>query len=53
MVAVEKNCELTLKHESHDLAAIGTTHIACACGTPDDCLVNQTTLKKNGDASES
>ncbi|XP_060528091.1 uncharacterized protein LOC132703064 [Cylas formicarius] len=49
---VEKDCELTIKHESHDLAAVGTTHIACACGRPDDCTVNRTTIRKNGDLPE-
>ena len=49
---VEKNVELTIKHESHDLAAIGTTHIACACGNVDECTVNRTTVKKNGDTTE-
>ncbi|KAH1009288.1 hypothetical protein HUJ04_001663 [Dendroctonus ponderosae] len=52
IASVEKNCELTIKHESHDLASVGTTHIACACGRPDECAVNKTTIKKNGDASE-
>lgn len=50
--AVEKNCELTIKHESHDLAAVGTTQIACACGRPDECTVNKTTIKKNGESTE-
>lgn len=49
---VERNCELKIKHESHDLAAIGTTQIACACGNPDECTVNKTTIKKNGDTTE-
>lgn len=49
ITSVEKNCELTIKHESHDLAAIGTTQIACACGRPDECTVNKTTIKKNGE----
>jgi histone-lysine N-methyltransferase MLL5 len=49
---VEKNVELTIKHESHDLAAIGTTHIACACGNIDECTVNRTTIKKNGDSTD-
>ncbi|RZC35224.1 SET domain containing protein, partial [Asbolus verrucosus] len=49
---VEKNVELTIKHESHDLAAIGTTHIACACGNIEECTVNRTTVKKNGDTTE-
>ncbi|XP_064211285.1 uncharacterized protein upSET isoform X2 [Tribolium castaneum] len=49
---VDKNVELTIKHESHDLAAIGTTHIACACGNPDECTVNRTSIKKNGESTE-
>lgn len=53
---VERNVELTIKHESHDLAAVGTTHIACACGSPDECLMNKTTgsvtMKKNGEKSD-
>lgn len=49
---VDKNCELTIKHESHDLAAIGTTQIACACGNPEECTVNKSTIKKNGEAVE-
>ncbi|KAL1494317.1 hypothetical protein ABEB36_009932 [Hypothenemus hampei] len=53
IATVEKNCELTIKHESHDLAAIGTTHIACACGRPEECSVNKTTIKNNGEVSES
>lgn len=52
IASVDKNCELTIKHESHDLASVGTTQIACACGRPDECAVNKTTIKKNGDASE-
>lgn len=53
VVEVEKNVELTIKHESHDLAAAGTTHIACACGKPDDCGVNKgTSIKRNGEATE-
>lgn len=46
---VERNSELTIKHESHDLAVVGTTQIPCACGSPDDCTVNKTTVKKNGE----
>ncbi|CAG9857408.1 unnamed protein product [Phyllotreta striolata] len=49
---VERNGELTIKHESHDLAAIGTTSIACACGNLDECSVNKSSIKKNGDALE-
>ncbi|KAG5888096.1 hypothetical protein JTB14_021896 [Gonioctena quinquepunctata] len=53
MAVVDKNCELTIKHESHDLAAVGTTRIACACGKPEECTVNKSsTIKKNGDATE-
>ncbi|CAG9822140.1 unnamed protein product [Phaedon cochleariae] len=52
LTGVEKNGELTIKHETHDLAAIGTTSIACACGHPDECFVNKSTVKKNGDSSE-
>lgn len=51
---VEKNIELTIKHESHDLAAAGTTHIACACGNSDDCGVNSKggVAKRNGESKE-
>ncbi|XP_066157225.1 microtubule-associated protein 1B isoform X1 [Euwallacea fornicatus] len=49
---VEKNCELTIRHESHDLAAVGTTQIACACGRPDECAVNKIPVKKNGEVAE-
>ncbi|XP_072385367.1 uncharacterized protein upSET isoform X3 [Diabrotica undecimpunctata] len=49
---VDKNFELTIKHESHDLAAIGTTSIACACGNSEECGVNRTSVKKNGDVME-
>lgn len=52
---VERNVELTIKHESHDLAAVGTTHIACACGSTDDCLMNKTgasSVKRNGEKAE-
>ncbi|KAF2902327.1 hypothetical protein ILUMI_03865, partial [Ignelater luminosus] len=52
VVTVEKNLELTIKHESHDLAAVGTTHIACACGKPDECTVNKGPLKKNGESAD-
>lgn len=50
--SIEKNTELTIKHESHDLAAIGTTQIACACGNLEECNVNKSSLKKNGDVTE-
>lgn len=51
---VERNGELTIRHESHDLAAVGTTNIACACGasSPEECLVNKTggaVMKRNGE----
>ncbi|XP_050310082.1 inactive histone-lysine N-methyltransferase 2E-like isoform X2 [Anthonomus grandis grandis] len=49
---VDKNCELTIKHESHDLAAVGTTQIACACGKQEECSVNKTSIKKNGETQE-
>lgn len=49
---VDKNVELTIKHESHDLAAIGTTHIACACGNMEECTVNKSSVKKNGEVPE-
>lgn len=52
VVTVEKNLELTIKHESHDLAAVGTTHIACACGKSDECTVNKGPLKKNGESAD-
>lgn len=46
---VEKNQELTIRHETHDLAAVGTTNIACACGNSQQCGLfhNQ---RKNGGA---
>lgn len=50
--SVDKNCELTIKHESHDLAAIGTTSIACACGNHNECTVNKSSIKKNGETLE-
>nr|CAI5865072.1 unnamed protein product [Callosobruchus analis] len=49
---VEKNSELTIKHESHDLAAIGTAQIPCACGKAEECAVNKVTVKKNGETPE-
>nr|CAH7745442.1 unnamed protein product [Callosobruchus chinensis] len=49
---VDKNSELTIKHESHDLAAIGTAQIPCACGNAGECAVNKTTVKKNGETPE-
>ncbi|KAJ8938710.1 hypothetical protein NQ318_007998 [Aromia moschata] len=52
ITTVEKNCELTIKHESHDLAAIGTTQIACACGNSEACIINKSSIKKNGEAPE-
>ncbi|XP_074029645.1 SET domain-containing protein upSET isoform X3 [Leptinotarsa decemlineata] len=59
IAVVDRNCELTIKHESHDLAAIGTTRIACACGNQEECSVNKSTtttvntaVKKNGEAPE-
>ncbi|XP_018575451.1 uncharacterized protein LOC108914194 isoform X2 [Anoplophora glabripennis] len=52
ITTVERNCELTIKHESHDLAAIGTTQIACACGNAEQCAVNKSTIKKNNETSE-
>ncbi|XP_057663470.1 uncharacterized protein LOC130898292 isoform X1 [Diorhabda carinulata] len=51
-MSVDKNCELTIKHESHDLAAVGTTSIACACGNPLECSVNNSSVKKNGETQE-
>ncbi|XP_044755691.1 uncharacterized protein LOC123314454 isoform X2 [Coccinella septempunctata] len=47
---IEKCAEITIKHESHDLAAIGTTQISCYCGNPAECKVNKTTVKRNGEA---
>ncbi|KAL3268938.1 hypothetical protein HHI36_008025 [Cryptolaemus montrouzieri] len=50
--AVDRNVELTIKHESHDLAAVGTTQIACYCGNMSECKINKTsTVKKNGDST--
>ncbi|XP_030761841.1 uncharacterized protein LOC115886711 isoform X2 [Sitophilus oryzae] len=49
VTTVDKNSELTIRHESHDLAAVGTTQIACACGRPDQCAVNKTSIKRNGE----
>lgn len=43
---VEKNQELTIRHETHDLAAAGTTNISCACGNAQNCGL----LRKNGSA---
>lgn len=43
---VEKNHELTIRHETHDLAAAGTTNISCACGNAQTCGL----LRKNGSA---
>lgn len=45
--SVDKNLELTIKHESHDLAVAGSTEVACACGNADRCTVNK--VKKNGE----
>lgn len=50
MAMVEKNVELTIKHESHDMAVVGAAEIACACGDPEQCAVNK--IKKNGDLAE-
>ncbi|KAK9877038.1 hypothetical protein WA026_016065 [Henosepilachna vigintioctopunctata] len=50
ITSIDKNAELTIKHESHDLAVVGTTHIACYCGKLDECNLNKT-VKKNGDSS--
>lgn len=47
VVTVEKNLELTIRHETHDLAVVGTTDIPCACGSPEFCTLNK--IKKNGD----
>ncbi|KAI4460800.1 upset isoform a [Holotrichia oblita] len=48
--SVDKNTELTIKHESHDLAAAGTAEIPCACGNVDSCNLKS---RKNGDVFES
>ena len=46
--SVDKNVELTIKHESHDLAAAtAPAEVACACGNPDLCQLNK--IRKNGD----
>lgn len=47
---IERWSEITMKHESHDLAAIGTTQISCFCGNPAECKVNKSSLKRNGDS---
>lgn len=47
---VEKNIELTIKHESHDLAVAGSTEISCACGNFELCLFNKN-IKKNGESN--
>lgn len=61
IASVQLGQELTIKHESHDLAAAGTTHIACYCGLPqDECKINNrsanntsapTLVKRNGESS--
>ncbi|XP_022918651.1 myb-like protein X isoform X2 [Onthophagus taurus] len=47
--AVEKDVELTIKHESHDLvAAVNTTaEVSCACGNPETCALKSQS-RKNG-----
>lgn len=50
MTVVDKNMELTIKHESHDLAVVGTTEVPCACGNTELCTVNK--IKKNGDMTD-
>ncbi|KAK4876057.1 hypothetical protein RN001_012479 [Aquatica leii] len=49
IINVEKNSELTIKHESHDLAIVGTTHVSCACGNPSECCINKGSVKNNGE----
>ncbi|KRT80385.1 PHD finger motif containing protein, partial [Oryctes borbonicus] len=44
--SIDKNTELTIKHESHDLAAVGTAEVPCACGNTDTCNLKS---RKNGD----
>lgn len=50
ITVVDKNVELTLKHESHDLAVVGTAEVPCACGNLELCTVNK--IKKNGDVTD-
>uniref|UniRef100_A0A1Y1NA62 SET domain-containing protein n=1 Tax=Photinus pyralis TaxID=7054 RepID=A0A1Y1NA62_PHOPY len=52
VTAVEKNCELTIKHESHDLAVIGTCHVSCACGNSSECAVNKPSIKNESECTE-
>ncbi|KAF5298183.1 hypothetical protein FQA39_LY02607 [Lamprigera yunnana] len=50
IVTIDKNSELTIKHESHDLAVVGTTHVSCACGNFSECIVNKGPIKNNGES---
>lgn len=43
---IDKNTELTIKHESHDLAAVGAAEIPCACGNAELCHLK---ARKNGE----
>ncbi|KAK5645040.1 hypothetical protein RI129_006340 [Pyrocoelia pectoralis] len=52
LVAIEKNCELTIKHESHDLAVVGTCHVSCACGKSIECSVNKAAIKNESDCPD-
>lgn len=52
ILAVDTNMELTIKHESHDLAATGSTSIACACDRQEECALNKSSIKKNGDTTD-
>lgn len=47
---IDKNAEISIKHESHDLAAIGTTQISCYCGNPSECRLNKSSVKRNGES---
>ncbi|KAF5306980.1 hypothetical protein FQR65_LT07203 [Abscondita terminalis] len=53
IIHIEKNLELTIKHEAHDLAIIGTTHVSCACGNPSECGINKGSIKNNGETMNS
>lgn len=49
---VEKSQELTIRHETHDLAAVGTTNISCACGNPQTCGLFHNQRKNGGSVQE-
>lgn len=47
-IQVDKNLELTIKHEAHDLAVANNSEVSCACGNLESCLINKSP-KKNGE----